>query len=350
MSAATQLLIRACKAQNRIKRLHSTYRKMFWSTDPYNLVDYHLASLLSKICDDYNVVKTSDLITALHTSNASYYGVDESDAYWTAVTKILSSKIRLGRLSKFVGFKTPLRFKQPGINVQPLRAGLECSQQLLNVIAEDYQKAINEQKVAIKKIITICSHGAQLIQPNLTVNTWSTINRILPEFCSAEHTRYFQEFGILSFFLRRRSYDSAVHHVQQKLAEFLYGLITRDNNDLEVVITLWERYSERLNVIGSDRVELALNKLVLAREAYWSNQCVINALHKKISKLSFVRSTLLEIETFEQSDIDCESLLGITVQVLKYVEAVDKNDGDEPIKQDIDVKLRQIGELYAKRA
>jgi hypothetical protein len=111
MNKTKQLLVRACKSFNPHVRLRSVYKRQYWRGAPDHLLDFYIAELLSGLCDDYDIITTSKLVSALHPDNAWKHGLKSDDDYYTRVVKVLTSKIRLTKVAKFPGLTSPLRFK-----------------------------------------------------------------------------------------------------------------------------------------------------------------------------------------------------------------------------------------------
>lgn len=112
MQKTQQLLIRACKSKHPYTRLHSVYRRFYLPVTETE-ANFHLAGLLSALCETYAQPKLTSLINDLNPSRREMLGVTNPDDYFEAVVRSLASHLRLEARSTFPGLTPPREFKQP---------------------------------------------------------------------------------------------------------------------------------------------------------------------------------------------------------------------------------------------
>ena len=104
----TMLFIRACKSQDPHKRIKSVYRRFYLYKDRSD----YLASILSDICDKYNLLSTKDWIDKLNPSQKIYYIEEDNNDYYQLIVNIMISKIRHSPKSKFPDLIPPIRYRR----------------------------------------------------------------------------------------------------------------------------------------------------------------------------------------------------------------------------------------------
>tara|TARA_R110002020_G_scaffold269071_5_gene484399 strand:+ start:1246 stop:1596 length:351 start_codon:yes stop_codon:yes gene_type:complete len=114
MDKHIQLLIRACKSPNALRRLLKIYSKVYFlGTTKEN--KKHLVLILSEICDEYCPMNTYELMLARHPENLWKLGLDkEIEAEEDIWLQIFISKIRLSHRDCFTGLTVPARFRGCG--------------------------------------------------------------------------------------------------------------------------------------------------------------------------------------------------------------------------------------------
>jgi hypothetical protein len=111
MDASTQLFIRACKTKNPLKRVERVYKKFYlYQSQPVD--KHHIVNILLDICQKGDVLTVRTMVNALDPDQFGYYGLSDGDTFIEKVFKILVSKIRLCRVSKFGGFISPIKFRR----------------------------------------------------------------------------------------------------------------------------------------------------------------------------------------------------------------------------------------------
>lgn len=110
MDKTKQLLIRACKSKDPYKRLHSVYRRFYLFANEEE-ANFHLAALLTGICDAYAKPRTSALISDLHPDNWFKVGAEPTDCYWKVSMLVLANYVRLSGLAAFPGLTEPAPFR-----------------------------------------------------------------------------------------------------------------------------------------------------------------------------------------------------------------------------------------------
>jgi hypothetical protein len=109
MDTTTQLFIRACRSSDPHKRVRSVYRRYYLGVDNKH-TSFYITGILSSIVDKWCKMPTSALIDGCNPSNASLYR-DENLSYHDLVLKVLISKIRHTEFTKFIGLRTPAKYR-----------------------------------------------------------------------------------------------------------------------------------------------------------------------------------------------------------------------------------------------
>ena len=94
------LFIRACKSFRPNTRVRSVYNRQYTRYAESNQ-DFYIAGVLMRICEENLKISVSDIISDLHPDNWWRLGLSKTDGYWTAVTRLLTSKIRLTAIDQF---------------------------------------------------------------------------------------------------------------------------------------------------------------------------------------------------------------------------------------------------------
>ena len=110
MNTLDILFVRACKAVDPHIRLQSLYYRFYGVTERTGNEDY-ITSVLSRICQEYDVISLNRFVAEIHPSNDWKHG-EYPKAY-----SVLLSAIRLAPVSKFPGFNKPLKFRSENIGV-----------------------------------------------------------------------------------------------------------------------------------------------------------------------------------------------------------------------------------------
>jgi hypothetical protein len=105
MEVTTQLFIRACRSKDPHKRVRSVYRRYYLGVIDEH-TSFYLSGILSSIVDEWCKMTFCEIIDECNPSNASRYE-DEIVSYHDLVLKVLISKIRHTRSSKFKGLRIP---------------------------------------------------------------------------------------------------------------------------------------------------------------------------------------------------------------------------------------------------
>lgn len=108
MNKYQALLIRACKSNNaqyRIKRLY----KMIYFGGKYDAS--HVASILSRIVEEYNLTNLQNLIHEMNPNQGWKYGADDNTSYEERAILLLSSIIRLTEVSQLPDYPIPAKFR-----------------------------------------------------------------------------------------------------------------------------------------------------------------------------------------------------------------------------------------------
>lgn len=101
------LFVRACKCRSPFKRVLSVYRRQYGN---YENDTMYIAGILASLCDKYNVITTSQLLTDMNPDNHWKFG-NKLDGYFTTSVNILISHIGHTNIDKFGGFISPIRFR-----------------------------------------------------------------------------------------------------------------------------------------------------------------------------------------------------------------------------------------------
>ncbi len=107
-SISDQMIIRACKSLDSLPRLIKTYHKYYGN---FTNEKVYIIQILSRICEDFQLIKVSDLICDLSPENYWKFSQDKDEDYTSRVIKILASKIRFTEVSRFPGFIIPGRYR-----------------------------------------------------------------------------------------------------------------------------------------------------------------------------------------------------------------------------------------------
>jgi len=111
MNKQRQLLIRACKSKNPLKRLRSIYRRFYLD----RFTDYefyaHVGGFLLDICVDYDLYPLTKFVSDLEPKLSWMHGIPKNAPYKKRVLMLCISKIKLTETSKFQGLTRPLRFR-----------------------------------------------------------------------------------------------------------------------------------------------------------------------------------------------------------------------------------------------
>lgn len=111
MHKTQQLLIRACKSKNPYTRLHSVYRRFYLPVTEAE-ANFHIAGLLTSLCEAYVKPNTASLVSDLNPNNWSRVGVDDPEDYWQVVVRVMASRLRLAARSAFPGLTPPAAFRR----------------------------------------------------------------------------------------------------------------------------------------------------------------------------------------------------------------------------------------------
>lgn len=113
MDKVTQLIVRACKSRDPEVRLKTLYRRFYLvNPDDDQTVYFHMAGLLSTLCDNYLDVRMSRIVGDLCPSNQWKFGVNEDDSYWQGIVKVLTSYVRGAHRDSFPGLTPPAMFRE----------------------------------------------------------------------------------------------------------------------------------------------------------------------------------------------------------------------------------------------
>ena len=109
MDKTEQLLVRACKSRNPYPRLYSVYRRFYCGSRAK--ADFHLASILTRLCDRYLEISLSRIISDLNPQNRCLFGMSQDTDYWTSTLRVLISYIATAEASRFPGLTPPAMFR-----------------------------------------------------------------------------------------------------------------------------------------------------------------------------------------------------------------------------------------------
>jgi len=111
MDKIDQLFIRACKANDPVKRLTSVYKRFY--TRELNCADtkYYMTSILLDAVDRYGLIGVHDLVIKM--SPRENYLHEDGIGYYDKLLEVLMRKIRYTDRLKLdqLGVSIPLRFK-----------------------------------------------------------------------------------------------------------------------------------------------------------------------------------------------------------------------------------------------
>lgn len=106
MDTTTELFIRACKSRHPLTRLVSVYNRYYYkgAEDP----SPHIACILMKICEDFDLIRPSKLMDELNPDN-NWRQVEEADKdnYHKRCVAVLMNAIRFTENSKLPITRTP---------------------------------------------------------------------------------------------------------------------------------------------------------------------------------------------------------------------------------------------------
>lgn len=105
-----ELFIRACKSENPHKRIRSVYRRYYLKTNKN--VDQHLANILSRIIEKYDLITQTRLINDLNPANHWRFGLTKEDSYNKCVLHVATSVIRFSKKDKFPGLGNPANIRK----------------------------------------------------------------------------------------------------------------------------------------------------------------------------------------------------------------------------------------------
>lgn len=109
MDKMEALFVRACKSARPESRINRLYRMFYYGGRVDNA---HVVTILRRICDNYNLLTTKDLIDDLNPSNAwKFVDDDHPYSYHELARAVLTSTIRLTEVSKFADYPLPARFR-----------------------------------------------------------------------------------------------------------------------------------------------------------------------------------------------------------------------------------------------
>lgn len=109
MNNTDQLLIRACKSKDPMRRVISVYKRFYYRGE-YNLRD--IAQILSSVCASNAPIQPDQLISDLNPLCAwKFIDIDKEYNYCEHVTNVLISNLRHTAASKIPGFIVPSKFK-----------------------------------------------------------------------------------------------------------------------------------------------------------------------------------------------------------------------------------------------
>jgi len=107
MTKYDALFIRAIKSRSPDRRLKRLYSKFYFS----EYSDYHFTNILSRIVDEYKIMKTKDWIDALNPDNAWKYGTASTDSYYVRCVAVMCSYVRLTRVSDIPNYPIPASWR-----------------------------------------------------------------------------------------------------------------------------------------------------------------------------------------------------------------------------------------------
>ncbi len=110
MDKLDQLFIRACKSGQPEQRVLSVYRR-FYVQQSVPEVYTHLAQIMARICQEYELTNVLDLVTELDRGNTWYFNLDEDVDCSHLCMRILMNKIRFAKTSKFKNYTPPAMFR-----------------------------------------------------------------------------------------------------------------------------------------------------------------------------------------------------------------------------------------------
>jgi hypothetical protein len=111
MNNTEQLLIRACKSKNKLKRLNSVYKRQYCIIND-NDAWANKAIILINLVTKYYPIETIKLVDALNPHNALYYVKDENNyTYYEHLVGVLASHVSLAPVAKLEGYKVPAFFR-----------------------------------------------------------------------------------------------------------------------------------------------------------------------------------------------------------------------------------------------
>lgn len=106
------LFVRACKSLNPRVRLQSVFRHLYNNDEPAS--NMHLALILSEICDKYNLLSSSKMISELHPRYGRYtmsmYA--EPMPYEDRVFQLVLSTLRFSNVDKFDDYIPTLKYRR----------------------------------------------------------------------------------------------------------------------------------------------------------------------------------------------------------------------------------------------
>jgi hypothetical protein len=107
------LFVRACKSKNPKRRLNSVYRRFYCRN---NTPETYITSILSRICEENNLLSVTDLIEKLSISNRWKYSntdinMNSLTEYSRLILSIMISTIQLTEIKRFPGFISPAIFR-----------------------------------------------------------------------------------------------------------------------------------------------------------------------------------------------------------------------------------------------
>ena len=110
MDKTEQLFIRACKSKSPEQRVLSVYRRFYMV--PQESVSYeYIAQILARICDEYKLFNTLDLLTDLNPENRWKYNLKNDVSYSRFCMRVLVGKIRFAKVNKLQGLSVAASFR-----------------------------------------------------------------------------------------------------------------------------------------------------------------------------------------------------------------------------------------------